>query len=132
MARPYHRRVARFTMFLASAAFAALLAPALQAGLPQSTDDGARTVPPATEGAYRWLDPIIDLRALIVGSYVDPIDATAMQRAAMEAMTKLCKQRFEEFGTNGQASKIKTVHSVAAMAKAYAEGKLDPKFGSVA
>ncbi len=88
MARPYHRRVVRFTMFLASAAFAALLAPALQAGMPQSTDDGARTVPPATEGAYRWLDPIIDLRALIVGSYVDPIDATAMQRAAMEAMTK--------------------------------------------
>lgn len=88
MARPYHRRVARFTMFLASAAFAALLAPALQAGMPQSTDGGARTVPPATEGAYRWLDPIIDLRALIVGSYVDPIDATAMQRAAMEAMTK--------------------------------------------
>ena len=88
MARPYHRRVARFTMFLASAAFAALLAPAMQAGMPQSTDDGARTVPPATEGAYRWLDPIIDLRALIVGSYVDPIDATAMQRAAMEAMTK--------------------------------------------
>ena len=88
MARPYHRRVDRFTMFLASAAFAALLAPALQAGMPQSTDDGARTVPPATEGAYRWLDPIIDLRALIVGSYVDPIDATAMQRAAMEAMTK--------------------------------------------
>jgi len=88
MARPYHRRVARFTMFLASAAFAALLAPALQAGMPQSTDGGERTVPPATEGAYRWLDPIIDLRALIVGSYVDPIDATAMQRAAMEAMTK--------------------------------------------
>jgi carboxyl-terminal processing protease len=88
MARPYHRRVVRFTMFLASAAFAALLAPALQAGMPQSTDGGARTVPPATEGAYRWLDPIIDLRALIVGSYVDPIDATAMQRAAMEAMTK--------------------------------------------
>jgi carboxyl-terminal processing protease len=56
--------------------------------MPQSTDGGARTVPPATEGAYRWLDPIIDLRALIVGSYVDPIDATAMQRAAMEAMTK--------------------------------------------
>jgi fructose-bisphosphate aldolase class II len=53
-------------------------------------------------------------------------------KPAMDAMTKLCKQRFEEFGTNGQASKIKTVHSVAAMAKAYAEGKLDPKFGSVA
>lgn len=88
MARPYHRRVARFTMLLPSAAFAALLAPALQAGMTQSTNDGARAVPPATEGAYRWLDPIIDLRALLVSSYVDPIDAPAMQRAAMEAMTK--------------------------------------------
>ena len=75
-------------MFLASAVFATLMASGLQAGMPQSTDDGNRAVPPATEGAYRWLDPIIDLRALIVGGFVDPIDATAMQRAAMEAMTK--------------------------------------------
>jgi len=75
-------------MFLASSVPAMLTASALQAGMPQSTDDGKRAVPPATEGAYRWLDPIIDLRALIVGGFVDPIDAVAMQRAAMEAMTK--------------------------------------------
>ncbi|RLS47422.1 MAG: S41 family peptidase [Planctomycetota bacterium] len=75
-------------MFFTSALSTALTASALQAGMPQSPEEGARAVPPATEGAYRWLDPIIDLRALIVGSYVESIDSTAMQRAAMEAMTK--------------------------------------------
>ena len=49
-------------------------------------------------------------------------------KPAMEAMTKLCKQRFEEFGTAGQAHKIKPL-PVAAMAKRYAKGELDPKFG---
>ena len=44
-------------------------------------------------------------------------------------MVKLCKQRFEEFGTVRQASKIKRVMTVAEMAKRYASGELDPKFG---
>jgi fructose-bisphosphate aldolase class II len=48
-------------------------------------------------------------------------------KPAMEAMTKLCKQRFEEFGTAGQAPKIKVL-SLGAMAKRYASGELDPKF----
>ena len=47
-------------------------------------------------------------------------------KPAMDAMTKLCKQRFEEFGTAGQGSKIRPI-SVAAMAKRYADGSLDPK-----
>ncbi|MFC7396283.1 class II fructose-bisphosphate aldolase [Chelatococcus sp. GCM10030263] len=47
-------------------------------------------------------------------------------KPAMEAMTKLCKQRFEEFGTAGQAGKIKSL-SLAAMAKRYEKGELDPK-----
>ena len=51
-------------------------------------------------------------------------------KPAMEAMTKLCRQRFEEFGTAGQGSKIRPV-SVATMAKRYANGSLDPKIGSV-
>jgi fructose-bisphosphate aldolase, class II len=50
-------------------------------------------------------------------------------KPAMEAMTKLCKQRFEEFGTAGQAGKIKVL-STAAMAKRYASGELDPRFGT--
>jgi fructose-bisphosphate aldolase class II len=44
-------------------------------------------------------------------------------------MTKLCRQRFEEFGTAGQGSKIRPV-SVATMAKRYADGSLDPKIGA--
>ena len=48
-------------------------------------------------------------------------------KPAMEAMTKLCKQRLQEFGTAGQASKIKRVLTTAEMAKRYAKGELDPK-----
>jgi fructose-bisphosphate aldolase class II len=50
-------------------------------------------------------------------------------KPAMDAMTKLCKQRFEEFNTAGQGSKIRPV-SVGAMAKRYADGSLDPKIDS--
>ena len=46
-------------------------------------------------------------------------------KPAQEAMVKVCKQRYEEFGTAGQASKIKPV-PLAEMAKRYAAGKLDP------
>ena len=49
-------------------------------------------------------------------------------KPAMEAMTKLCKQRLEEFNTAGQASKIKRVLTLSDMAARYAKGELDPKF----
>jgi fructose-bisphosphate aldolase class II len=49
-------------------------------------------------------------------------------KPAMEAMTKLCKQRLEEFNTAGQAPKIKPL-SLATMAKRYASGELDPRIG---
>jgi fructose-bisphosphate aldolase, class II len=48
-------------------------------------------------------------------------------KAAMEAMTRLCKQRLEEFNTAGQASKIKKVLPPAEMARRYASGELAPK-----
>ena len=50
-------------------------------------------------------------------------------KPAMEAMTKLCRQRFEDFGTAGQAAGIRPV-SLSAMAKRYAAGALDPAFGA--
>jgi fructose-bisphosphate aldolase, class II len=50
-------------------------------------------------------------------------------KPAMDAMTKLCKQRLTEFNTAGQASKIKRVVSPAEMAKRYAKGELEPVFG---
>ncbi len=46
-----------------------------------------------------------------------------------EAMMKVCKQRFEQFGAAGMAPKIKRVLSLTEMAKRYASGELDPKFG---
>ena len=49
-------------------------------------------------------------------------------KPAMEAMNKLCAQRFAEFNTAGQASKIKKVLSVAEMAKRYKDGSLAQKF----
>jgi len=50
-------------------------------------------------------------------------------KPAKDAMIKICKLRFEQFGTAGQAPKIKRVLSLAEMAKRYASGELDPKFG---
>ena len=47
-------------------------------------------------------------------------------KPAMEAMTKLCKERLEQFGTAGQAGKIKPV-SLSEMAKRYRSGELAPK-----
>jgi fructose-bisphosphate aldolase class II len=50
-------------------------------------------------------------------------------KPAMDAMTTLCKQRFEAFGAAGQGSSIKVL-SLGAMAKRYGSGELDPKFGA--
>src|SRR5580700_3537275 len=57
----------------------------------------------------------------------EEFDPRKYLKPAMEAMTKLCKQRLQEFNTAGQASKIKTVLTTAEMAKRYAKGDLDPK-----
>ncbi len=48
-------------------------------------------------------------------------------KPAMEAMRKICAQRFEEFGAAGHADKIKPI-PLAAMAKRYSGGELSPKF----
>jgi fructose-bisphosphate aldolase class II len=48
-------------------------------------------------------------------------------KPATDAMTKICRQRLEEFNTAGQASKIKRVFTLPEMAKRYASGELDPK-----
>jgi fructose-bisphosphate aldolase, class II len=44
----------------------------------------------------------------------------------MDAMREVCRQRFEQFGTAGNASKIKVL-PMSAMAKRYASGSLDPQ-----
>ena len=53
-------------------------------------------------------------------------DPRSFMKPAMAAMQKVCKQRYEEFGAAGHASKIKPI-ALADMAKRYASGALDPK-----
>ncbi|PFG63328.1 fructose-bisphosphate aldolase [Thioclava sp. ES.031] len=48
---------------------------------------------------------------------------------AMEEMEKLCLDRFQRFGTAGNASKIKVI-DLDDMAKRYADGSLDPVISS--
>ncbi|CAA6604116.1 Fructose-bisphosphate aldolase 2 [Rhodospirillaceae bacterium LM-1] len=55
-------------------------------------------------------------------------DPRTYLKPAMAAMQKLCEERYQQFGTAGNASKIKPI-PLAEMAKRYADGSLDPKFG---
>ncbi|MEM8836738.1 MAG: class II fructose-bisphosphate aldolase [Pseudomonadota bacterium] len=54
-------------------------------------------------------------------------DPRKFLKPAMEAMQRLCLERFEAFGTAGNASKIKPI-GLDEMAARYAGGLLDPKF----
>jgi fructose-bisphosphate aldolase class II len=53
-------------------------------------------------------------------------DPRKFLKPAMDAMAKVCRERFEAFGTAGHASRIKVI-PMAEMAKRYANGQLDPK-----
>ena len=47
-------------------------------------------------------------------------------KAATEGMKDICKQRYEAFGTAGNASKIDPIN-LEDMYKRYASGELDPR-----
>jgi fructose-bisphosphate aldolase class II len=64
----------------------------------------------------------------VLSEHPDEFDPRKYLKPAMEAMVKLCKQRLQEFGAAGNASKIKRVLTPAEMARRYASGELDPKF----
>jgi len=55
-------------------------------------------------------------------------DPRAYLKPAKEAMRKVCQARFQEFGAEGWAGKIRPI-STAAMAKRYAAGELDARMG---
>jgi len=52
-------------------------------------------------------------------------DPRKFLKPAMDAMRDMCRERFEAFGTAGNASKIKVI-SQDDMAKRYASGTLNP------
>lgn len=55
----------------------------------------------------------------------EEFDPRKFLKPAMEAMAKVCRERFEAFGTAGHASTIKVI-PIRDMAKRYASGELDP------
>ena len=62
----------------------------------------------------------------VFGTKPGEFDPRKYLKPAMEAMQKVCEDRFEAFGTAGNASKIKPIPA-ADMAKRYVSGELDPK-----
>jgi fructose-bisphosphate aldolase class II len=56
-------------------------------------------------------------------------DPRKFLKPAMNALSALCRDRFERFGTAGNASKIKVI-AMDEMAKRYASGKLDPQIAT--
>jgi len=56
----------------------------------------------------------------------EEFDPRKYLKPSMDAMQKVCEDRYEAFGTAGQAHKIKPI-PLAEMAKRYASGALDPK-----
>jgi fructose-bisphosphate aldolase, class II len=56
-------------------------------------------------------------------------DPRKFLKPAMDAMRDLCRDRFERFGTAGNASRIKVI-GLDDMAKRYAAGKLDPQIAA--
>jgi fructose-bisphosphate aldolase class II len=53
-------------------------------------------------------------------------DPRKFLKPAMDALAVLCKERFEQFGTAGNASRIKVL-PLSEMAKRYRGGSLDPR-----
>lgn len=77
-----------------------------------------------------------DCRMAMTGQYrriaqekPEEFDPRKFNAPAMEELRKLCRDRFERFGTAGQASKIKPV-SLDDMASRYASGALDPRIAA--
>jgi fructose-bisphosphate aldolase class II len=62
----------------------------------------------------------------IATSKASEFDPRKFLKPAMDAMRDLCRERFEAFGTAGQASKIRVI-AMDDMAARYASGALDPQ-----
>jgi fructose-bisphosphate aldolase class II len=62
----------------------------------------------------------------ILAEHPGEFDPRKYLKPALDAMTKLCKERLEQFNTAGQAGKIKPI-PLSEMAKRYAKGSLTTK-----
>jgi fructose-bisphosphate aldolase class II len=64
----------------------------------------------------------------VLSEHPGEFDPRKYLKPAMDAMMAVCRARFQEFGTSGNADKIKPI-PMSTMAKRYAAGELSPKFG---
>jgi fructose-bisphosphate aldolase class II len=62
----------------------------------------------------------------VFGTNKGEFDPRKYLAPAMAGMQKICEERFQQFGTAGNGSKIKPI-PMADMAKRYASGELDPR-----
>ena len=60
----------------------------------------------------------------------DEFDPRKFLKPAMDALAALCRERFEAFGTAGNASRIKII-PLSEMAKRYASGSLAPSHTNI-
>lgn len=65
----------------------------------------------------------------IAMEHPEEFDPRKFLKPAMDAMRKLCRDRFERFGTAGNASRIRVV-GLDEMARRYAAGTLDPRIAT--
>ena len=72
--------------------------------------------------------PVVPLRAPLRVVLGEPFDPRAFLKPAMASLTALCAARFEEFGTAGQAPRLRPL-PLSTMASRYAKGDLDPVIG---
>jgi fructose-bisphosphate aldolase class II len=100
--------------------------------IPQTWGVPVREIQLGIKYGVRKINIDTDCRIAMVGQFrkvatekKTEFDPRAFMKPAMASLTALCAQRFEEFGTAGQAPKLSPL-PLKAMATRYAKGELDP------
>ncbi len=105
-------------------------------GMPQTYGVPIEEIERGIKNGVRKVNIDTDCRMAMTGQFRKvamekpaEFDPRNFLKPAREAMQKLCRDRFERFGTAGNASKIKVI-AIDDMAKRYANGSLDPKISA--
>ena len=102
-------------------------------GMPQTYGVPIEEIERGIKNGVRKVNIDTDCRLAMTGQFrkiaqqnPKEFDPRNFLKPAGKAMEELCRDRFERFGTAGNASKIKVI-AIDDMAKRYASGALDPK-----
>jgi len=102
-------------------------------GMPQTYGVPIEEIERGIKNGVRKVNIDTDCRMAMTGQFrkvamENPaeFDPRNFLKPARDAMSALCRDRFERFGTAGNAPKIKVI-AIDDMAKRYADGSLDPK-----